>query len=129
MAPQVCILIVDDDISILQLIEDVLAAEYEVEAISDPFEALDRVQHEHYDLLLIDLGMPQLDGIELIRRLRAQPDTRELPIIALSAFDQLRQRVSNVQVDAVVPKPFSLQALEQTISRLIQEHRQMIHGA
>ncbi len=128
MTPQVCILIVDDDASVLQLIEDVLSADYAVEAVSNPLEALDRAQREHYDLALIDLGMPQLDGIELIRRLRSQPGTREMPIIALSAFDQLRQRVSNVQVDAVVSKPFAIETLEDTITRLLKQHRTLNQG-
>ncbi len=121
MAPQACILIVDDDTTVLQLLEDVLSIEYEIKAVSDPFAAWDLLQHEHFDLALVDLGMPRLDGIELVQRIRNQPDIRELPIIALSAFDQLRQRVSDVSVDALVSKPFAITDLENTIARILQK--------
>ncbi len=119
LAPQVCILIVDDDPSVLQLVEDVLSLNYEVEGLADPRQALELLDHEHFDIVLVELGMPQLDGFELIRRIRSQPGGQALPIIAMSAFDQLRERVENVPVDAVVSKPFSIEKLEDTIEQVI----------
>ncbi len=119
MASQACILVIDDDESVLELIEDVLSADYDVEAVTDPFTGLERLKREHYDALIVDLGMPRLDGIELIRRVRARPDTHQLPIIAVSAFDQLRERISEVQVDAVVSKPFSLGQFERTVAEIV----------
>ncbi len=119
MASQACILVIDDDESVLELIEDVLSPKYEVEAVSDPFTGVELLNREHFDALIVDLGMPHLDGIELIRRLRAQPNTRELPIIAVSAFDQLRERIADVPVNAVVAKPFSVRKFEQTVAQVI----------
>jgi CheY-like chemotaxis protein len=119
LASQACILVIDDDASVLQLIEDVLSPDYDVEAVSDPLIGLELLGREHFDALIVDLGMPRLDGVELIQRLRAQPDTRELPIIAVSAFDQLRERIANVPVNAVIGKPFSVRGFERTVARVV----------
>ncbi len=121
MALSACILVIDDDESVLELITDVLATEYDVEAVTDPFAGLARLEREHFDALIVDLGMPELDGIELIRRVRSRPATHALPILAISAFDQLRERLSTVDVDVVISKPFSLPRLEQAVAQLVHQ--------
>jgi DNA-binding response OmpR family regulator len=120
LASQACILVIDDDEGVLELIEDVLSPDYTVEGFSDPKAGLERLGNERFDALIVDLGMPGLDGVELIQQVRTLPGNCELPIIAVSAFDQLRSRISAVQVDAVVAKPFTLGEFERTVARVLE---------
>jgi DNA-binding response OmpR family regulator len=80
------ILVVEDDPSSLTLLTYVLGQEgYEVLTASDGFAALKTAQNEHPDLIILDVMLPGLDGYEICRRLRQQPQTATVPIIFLSA--------------------------------------------
>ena len=80
------ILIVDDDPAITTLLK--LSFELEghfVVTASNGVEALEMARHVHPAAMVVDVMMPEMDGLELIRRLRANPDTAEIPIVCLSA--------------------------------------------
>ena len=80
------VLVVEDDRSSLTLLTYALGQEgYEVLAASDGFAGLKTVQNEHPDLIILDVMLPGLDGYEICRRLRKQPQTATVPIIFLSA--------------------------------------------
>jgi CheY-like chemotaxis protein len=79
------VLVVDDNLLNMELTIQVLEDDYEVLSAENGEEALRQVEMHEPDLVLMDLSMPVLDGWEAIRRLRAQPKTASLPIIALSA--------------------------------------------
>jgi CheY-like chemotaxis protein len=115
------ILIVDDEIPILQLCEDALSGEYEVHTTPDLGEAV-QILHKHkIDLLMVDMVMPQGDGIEFIKRVRMFPDYDHIPIIAISAFPDLAARVrqSGSRVDAILSKPFRLSELSRIVAAAI----------
>lgn len=81
------ILVVDDNATNLKLASEVLEMEgHEVLRASDADEAQALLGAQRPDLILMDIALPGMDGLELTRRLKARPDMREVPIIALSAF-------------------------------------------
>lgn len=113
------ILIVDDDKAIMAMLAQILADEGYAVLTAVGATALAVATAERPDLVLLDLMMPHVDGIEVSRRLRARPDTRAIPIIAMSAIDRLQERAAELRADALLPKPFDLDALLAMVARLL----------
>jgi CheY-like chemotaxis protein len=91
---------VDDEEDSLLLMKTVLeAAGASVEGVSSPQEAVDAISQVHPDVVLLDLGMPDIDGFELIRRIRASSDegVRRVPAAALTAFARAEDRTKALQ--------------------------------
>ena len=104
------ILIVDDVPQNLQVVGTMLREEgYEVMPAMSGHQALGRVQAEPPDLILLDLMMPEMDGIEVCRRLKADPTTAQIPVIFLTASNEMAHLVSGFSVGAVdyITKPFN----------------------
>ncbi|ARO14880.1 two component transcriptional regulator [Ketogulonicigenium robustum] len=82
--------------------------------------AVNRVLHDDYDALLLDLGLPDIDGSEVLRRIRAAGST--LPVIILTARDDLAERVSllHIGADDFMMKPFAVAELEARLSALLR---------
>ncbi|HEY9729172.1 MAG TPA: PAS domain S-box protein, partial [Chroococcales cyanobacterium] len=107
------ILLVDDNADIRDYVRRLLSRDYEVEAVSDGLAALDAVQRYLPDLVLTDIMMPRLDGLELLRSLRNDPATQNIPIILLSARAGEESRVEGLEAgaDDYLIKPFSAREL------------------
>jgi CheY-like chemotaxis protein len=81
------VLVVDDEFDIRELLVDTLIdAGYEVIEASDGNAALARIAADHPDIVLLDIWMPGMDGLEVLSRLRQNPDTAALPVILLTAM-------------------------------------------
>lgn len=109
-----CILIVDDTPSSLRLMRDALAAEgYRVLTADGGELALRSLELNPPELILLDLRMPVMDGFEVCRRLKADSKTREIPVIFISAADQVEERVAGFALGAVdfISKPFQREEL------------------
>ncbi len=109
------LLVIDDDESILELLSDTLSDTYEVKTATDAVEAADLLQAQPFDLLVLDLNMPVLDGSELLEIFRVQPHFEQIPILVISAYPDLIQRLANAQVQAILPKPFTAEKLLSVI--------------
>lgn len=108
----VAILVVDDNRDILENIRDYFALrDRRVETATTGPEALDRIRREHFDLIVLDLGLPGLDGLMLCKMIRSEGFTA--PVIMLTARDSIDDRVEglNCGADDYVVKPFSLREL------------------
>jgi len=108
-APPV-VLVADDDEDVLQLVAAVLEEEgYEIETACDGLEALDRLSTRRPDLALLDVRMPGVDGVELSRRIRRNPRTRDVPVILLSALVHAKYVARGFAAGATdyIRKPFS----------------------
>ncbi len=108
------ILVVDDEDDILNFLELVLTEKgYDVVTASGGQEALTRAQLERPDLVLLDIMMPQMDGWEVLKLLRVDEETAEIPVAMLSARTEARDRVQGLQEGAIdyICKPFSLSEL------------------
>jgi len=104
------ILVVDDISKNLQVVGTMLRNEgYDVMPASSGAHALDRVSARLPDLILLDLMMPEMDGLEVCRRLKAEPSTRPIPVIFLTASNEMEHLVKGFEVGAVdyVTKPFN----------------------
>jgi CheY-like chemotaxis protein len=104
------ILVVDDEPAILDLLTTLLADEgYRVLAAADGAVALEGLQREAVDVVITDGMMPQLDGEALIRAMREQPATRDVPVIFISAA--VTPRLEGLEPWWFLSKPFDLDAV------------------
>jgi CheY-like chemotaxis protein len=94
---------------------------YDVVVAVDGAEALQRAQTDRPDLILMDMGLPEMDGWEVTRRLRARDETRHIPIIALTAHAMAgdRERALGVGCNDYDTKPVDLARLEGKIRALL----------
>jgi CheY-like chemotaxis protein len=114
MAARERILVVDDEQDTLDLLEALLGREgYAIETTLDGPTALERVKAARPDLIVLDVMMPGMDGLEVADRLRFDPATLDVPIIFLTAKDDpyLKSRASILDVYAYIHKPFSPDAM------------------
>ena len=111
------VLVVDDDAEIVDLLREVLEInDYRVEtAIGAVTPSIAHVLRP--DVILLDIHMPGLDGIEVSRRLRADPVTSAIPVIALSAAHNLPARAAEMGADDYLAKPFELAELLRHVDR------------
>jgi signal transduction histidine kinase len=107
------ILLADDNSDMREYVRRLLAGNYEVVAVADGEEALAAAREHPFDLVLTDVMMPNLDGFGLLRELRADERTRELPVIMLSARAGEEARVEGLTAgaDDYLIKPFSAREL------------------
>lgn len=116
------VLVADDDEDILVLVRTVLErAGYEVSAVRDGAEAIAAARQRRPDLAVLDVAMPELDGLEVLRRLRADASTSDVPVLLLSARVQEDDvaRGFATGADAYVQKPFSPRELLDRVSELL----------
>ena len=113
------VLIADDDDHVRAVIEELLSgAGYRPIAAEDGAEALDWLSRVPIHLLIVDILMPHIDGLNLIKWVRRRKEWATIPIIVLSAYANL-DRYRNLSVDALQAKPFDLATLLETVDRLI----------
>lgn len=104
------ILVVDDIVANVRLLEARLTAEYySVETVTNGQQALDMLAASPFDLVLLDVMMPGLDGFEVCRRIRANPKIAQLPVIMVTALDQTTDRIRGLEAgaDDFLTKPVS----------------------
>lgn len=123
------VLIAEDDIPLAHLLKRGLqSSSYGVNLVHDGESALNTVNSNSYDLLILDLNLPKLDGMTLLRQLRpAKPD---LPVLVLTGRNRLEDRVSALDggADDCLTKPFSFHELNARIRALLRRHGERTTG-
>jgi two-component system OmpR family response regulator len=117
------ILVVDDDANIREVVCFALAkAGFETQTAEHGVQALEQCTVKVFDLVVLDVLMPEMDGIEVCRRLRAQAETARLPILFLSSRDDEIDRVVGLEIggDDYVTKPFSPRELVARVRALLR---------
>jgi CheY-like chemotaxis protein len=117
------ILVADDDPVIVRLLQVNFRLEgYEVETAAHGEEAVQKATSTRPDLILLDVMMPGLDGWEVCRRLKAEPETKDIPIIFLSARAQDEDRKRGLELGVVdyVTKPFDPGELVSLVGRCLE---------
>src|SRR3990172_1392785 len=112
--PRESILVVEDEEDIVELLRYNLAKEgYQVSSASSGEKALESVHSKAPDLIVLDLMLPGVDGFELCRRLKGNPQTAHIPIVMLTARTQEADIVAGLEMgaDDYVTKPFSPRVL------------------
>ncbi len=116
------ILIIDDQRSIVELISQVLHdAGYQVEGCTDPRQALAMVASFRPDGIMLDLMMPEVDGLTLLQSLRRNPATERLPVLVCTAavLGRSETRLFRDMGIGVLPKPFDLDELTPSVERFV----------
>jgi two-component system response regulator MprA len=114
------ILVVEDDTRLAATLERVLAAEgHEVERVGDGLEALKRAREQSFDLVVLDIMLPSLDGVAVCRRLR---DTAQVPVLMLTALGGTDERVRGLDAgaDDYLVKPFAYEELLARVRALLR---------
>ncbi len=115
------ILVVDDDPVIQSLMVEFLSDEgFDIVAAADGHSGVELARQQHPDLILMDLMLPVMDGMCATRTLKGDPDTRSIPIIAVSAGTNLRIHAEQLPADSVVGKPFDLDTLLAAVTVQLQ---------
>lgn len=102
--------IIDDSETNLDLLVEALSDEYDVSVALDGESGLEDIREEAPDLILLDIMMPGIDGYEVCRRLQDDPTTRNIPIIFLTAMDEIGSKTQGFKLGAVdyITKPFEM---------------------
>lgn len=117
------ILIAEDHVDSRDALKTLLeACGYDVLLASNGREAIELAGVRPPALILMDMMMPELDGFEAIRRLRHQPGTRRIPIIALTAMEGARQLSLGAGANAFISKPVDAAVLLSMIQGLLNQH-------
>jgi two-component system cell cycle response regulator DivK len=117
------ILVVEDDADNRRIVVKVLTtAGHEMLEATDGASAIAVARREHPDVIIMDLALPGIDGWEASRRLKADPETADIPIIALTAFAMRgdEERAREAGCDAYLSKPCRPQAIRDAVRRFLE---------
>ena len=116
------ILIIDDDPNVAELIADFCTnAGYETHILNDSTKAMETITNLKPNLITLDLEMPNVDGFEILRRIKENPETRTVPVIIVSILANEAERkglLTNAQ--AILSKPINFKRLKDRVDRYIK---------
>jgi len=116
---QLKILVVDDDRDVCEYLEDFLTREgFHVTTLTDPTQAIDALKNEDYHLVVLDLMMPKLSGINLLEKIRRVDD--DVAVIILTGYPSLETATASIQheVSAYLKKPFTSDEFREVLQRI-----------
>ena len=120
------VLIVEDNELNMKLFRDLLEAHgYQTSGTSNGFEALDLVRKLRPDLILMDIQLPQVSGLEVTRWIKDDPELRAIPVVAVTAFAMKgdEERIREGGCEAYISKPISVSMFLDTVRQFIGEAR------
>ena len=120
------ILLCDDEPDVTELLKYSLESKgFSVQAFNKPIEFVSRVRDLTPDLIILDVMMPDLDGMQLCQIIRSDPRIKSTPIIFLSAKSEVEDRVKGLEhgADDYLTKPFSTEATEFRLLKLLMERK------
>lgn len=116
------VLVIDDDLKTLRMLEALLGPQgYAVETVANGPEGIARAAVMHPDIILLDLYMPEMDGIEVCRTLRSQPETEHIPVICITGYDDKSIKIRCLEAGAndFLAKPIDPTELTTRIKNLL----------
>ena len=119
--PQYALVVDDIQVAATTIAEALDLLGYETKVAYGSRPAIESLAHRLPDVILLDINMPGLDGIEVCRYLRRDPRTAKIPIIAISveAQEETVAQARKAGVNAFLPKPIDIDTLEKTLKRLL----------
>jgi CheY-like chemotaxis protein len=118
------VLIAEDNAVNRELLRELLEMRgYTVVEACDGGEALRMIEQTHPDLLLLDIGMPVLDGFAVVGKIREDPRLARLPVVAVTAYAMQgdREKILNAKFDGYLSKPVNSQSLAEELDRLLNK--------
>lgn len=124
------VLVVDDNEDMRTFLSNILGGDYRVKMASDGIEALKAIEQDIPDVVITDLMMPNMDGLELTKHLKQSADLTHVPVILLSAKSAIESRLQAMQegADDYVTKPFEPEYLRARVKNLIKQ-RQILEAS
>jgi two-component system, OmpR family, response regulator len=120
--PPVRVLVVDDDRAICEYMETFLTKDgYDVKTLADPSAAVEEVKHGGYHLVVLDLMMPDVDGIEALKRIRKVDS--DIAVVIFTGYPSLDTAVQSMKLDAVdyLKKPFNPEEFREVLDRVMRK--------
>ncbi|MBX3160767.1 MAG: response regulator [Deltaproteobacteria bacterium] len=121
-AAKLSVLVVDDEPDVLEYLQDFLVAEgFEVTTLADPSRAVERIRDEVFHLVVLDLMMPKVSGLDLLAQIRSVDD--DIAVIILTGYPSLETATSSFQhdVSAYIHKPFTPAEFREVIARIAKK--------
>ena len=121
------IIIADDDKEIANFIISELSRRYNFDYAPDGKQALKKILANHYDLIISDVVMPEMDGIQLLKHVKENPMVSQIPVIMLTSKISIENRLLGLKsgADAYIPKPFEMEELEIQIDNIVANIRRL----
>lgn len=115
------VLIIDDDLEILWLMSEIFAEEYNVIPLNTPIKIEETLSSSHPDIIICDVMMPELGGIELVKRIKEDKKTSHIPLILISAKYTVEEQIEGLASGAemYISKPFNTDYLKTSVKHLI----------
>jgi len=113
------ILIVDDDPVIVDLLSSLLEDNYEILRAYNGAQALNIIEQQPLDLILLDLMMPGIDGFTVAHRVRERHGERNIPVVVLSAHSGLQSQAKRLDISGFMIKPFEPEELLTKVAQLV----------
>ncbi|MEZ0337652.1 MAG: response regulator transcription factor [Aquificaceae bacterium] len=117
------VLLVEDDQSLGQLLKDGLSREgFQVDWVRDGYSAINKIMEEDYELVILDIMLPKMDGLRVCKKIR---ETKDIPIIMLTAKAQIEDKVEGLSAgaDDYITKPFSFKELIARIRAVLRRYK------
>ncbi len=120
------VLVVDDDMISRRLLSDLLGGEYITIMAGSGREAMEKIEEEQPDLILLDIMMPEMSGFQLIRQLKGDTLTQSIPVVFITALNSIRNEEEGLKLGAVdyITKPFMPSIVEARIGNIMTMVRQ-----
>ncbi len=121
------ILVAEDDPELSGLLLKLLSEQYDVSVVHNGKQALEVIGNKRIDLVVSDIVMPELDGLNLCKTIRSDPVTSHIPVILLTAKSEMENRIEGLEMgaDSYIPKPFHPKHLFVRIERLLKMREQL----
>jgi putative two-component system response regulator len=118
------ILVVDDTETNVDILIEALGNDYDVSVAMDGKQALQLLEKDLPDLILLDILMPGMDGYEVIQRIKADARTREISVVFISALQETNQKIQGLALGAVdyITKPFDVEEVRARVERQLELH-------
>lgn len=122
---QQTVLIVEDNLEMLEFISKKMMSNYEVLRAMDGLEAIKVLNEAEVDLVISDIMMPNMDGMELLETIKSQVEYSHIPVILLTAKSNLQSKIEGLELgaDAYIEKPFSLEYLQAQVQSLLKNRK------
>lgn len=117
------VLLVEDDHSLGQLLKEGLTHEgFQVDWVEDGYTAINKAMEEEYQLIILDIMLPKMDGLKVCKRIR---ESKDIPILMLTAKDQVEDKVEGLSAgaDDYITKPFSFKELVARIRAILRRYK------
>lgn len=120
-------MVVDDDAEMRQYIKNEMSEWYKVDTFPNGVEALDALLKEHYDIVVSDIMMPEMDGVTLLKKIKTNSRINDIPVILLTSKSDVADRLESFKkgADAFLAKPFNMSELHILTDNLISNVRRL----